>query len=1844
MECFDATLVSAWAATATATDACDLNVTVTPTYTAPLDNCDEIVTVTFTSADDCGNTATAYKSFTVDDNTLPVVTVPSAPLAMACFDATAVASWAATASALDNCSGIVAVTPSYTAPLDNCDEEIVVTFTATDACGNIGTATKSFTVDDNLAPEITLPASDLTLDCYNATAVAEWAATASALDNCSGVVAVTPSYTAPTGSCNVPVVVTFTATDACGNIATATKSFTVNDDVDPVVTVPTADLALSCYDPAAVAAWAAGASATDNCDATLTVIPTYTAPADNCNETVVVTFSATDICGNTGTATKSFTVNDDIDPVLHGVPGDITVACESVPSAAIVTATDNCDTEVIPAYNEERTDGDCPNSYTLTRTWTATDDCNNQASASQIITVQDIVAPVITVPPAALSMECFDATLVSAWAATATATDACDLNVTVTPTYTAPLDNCDETVTVTFTAADDCGNTATAYKSFTVDDITAPVITVPELELTLECYDVLAISDWAASATATDNCSGIVNVTHSSTAPAGSCDQMVTVTFNATDECGNIGSAYKTITIDDNTAPVIYAPAPLEIVCDLSNDPSTIIANWLSSAYAVDNCNVPVQVTNDFYGYTQVCNGTTTITFYAVDACGNTAYPVTSPLTFIDETAPVVITDAGALDATVECSDPEGLANALLLAPAATDNCTPVPTLNLISDETTPGQCNHEYIRVRTWNFTDDCNNVSENYVQTIYVVDNTPPVWNIVPTDLTVECDGQGNLYDLEMWLSNYSGYDNCGEVTVTNNYSGLSDLCGLTGSATVTFTLADECGNSINATATFTIADTQAPVFTYVPANITVECSGNFEVEMPQASDVCSSTVTILYLGEVRTDGNCANNYTLTRTWSATDECNNVATCTQVITVQDITPPQFTYIPENVTVECDEIPEVGTPTATDNCDTDVTITYIGQEIINGNCPNNYTILRTWSATDNCQNSATATQTITVNDVTPPVFTVIPENLTVECDGTGNYTQLQNWLNSAVAIDNCGTVTITNNYTGLSNECGNTGTATVTFTANDGCNNIATVSATFTIIDTEGPTINVPANIYANNDPGLCGAQVNIPIATADDDCGTATVINNITGTNNASGYYEVGSTTIIWTATDECGNTATGQTIVTVYDEEPPQIVCPPHMTVYADEGVCEAYVTVPPATATDNCEVREITNTFTHTNNASGIYPVGTTVVWWTAVDMSGNTDNCFMNITVIDGQDPTIICPDDISVNTDPGVCEALVTVPVPDANDNCGIANLVNSYNGTGNATGVYPVGTTTITWTVTDLSGNEATCTMTVTVTDNEAPTIICPENIVVNNDPGLCGADITVPQPVVDDNCGIQGYVNSFTGTVDASGFYPVGTTEVTWTVTDIHGNTATCIMSVVVNDTELPTIICPSDITINNEAGQCGATVEVPLPATADNCGIGNVVNSYNNTGNASGIYPVGITVITWTVTDIHGNSATCEMTVTVTDAEPPAIICPDNVEVQAGIDCNATIDIPEPEVSDNCGVLNYVNDFTNTGNASGIYPAGTTTVTWTVTDVNGNISTCSIIVNVIAAPIAVDDYSTTNVNTPVEIPVLVNDTDCDNNIDPSTVINITDPANGTVVVDPLTGNFTYTPNNGFYGNDEFNYRVCDLDGLCDEATAYITISSPSDKLIAVDDEYTTEVNKDVEITNLANDTYVPYTPVITILELPQHGTIELHADYSATYTPNLDWVGEDTYTYILSDANGAALPDTALTTITIVPAEPRDTLIIYNIITPDNDGYNDTWYIEGIEEYPDNQVLLFNRWGDQIRQFENYNNTTVVWDGTNRYGERLPAATYYYIIRLRSINKVYTGWVVVHSHDGK
>ena len=84
------------------------------------------------------------------------------------------------------------------------------------------------------------------------------------------------------------------------------------------------------------------------------------------------------------------------------------------------------------------------------------------------------------------------------------------------------------------------------------------------------------------------------------------------------------------------------------------------------------------------------------------------------------------------------------------------------------------------------------------------------------------------------------------------------------------------------------------------------------------------------------------------------------------------------------------------------------------------------------------------------------------------------------------------------------------------------------------------------------------------------------------------------------------------------------------------------------------------------------------------------------------------------------------------------------------------------------------------------------------------------------------------------------------------------------------------------------------------------------------------------------------------------------------------------------------------------------------------------------------------------------------------------------------------------------------------------------------------------------------------------------------------------------------------------------------------IYSAFSPEGDGTNDTWVIDGIEDYKRNRVVLFNRWEDVVNEFEDYDNEKVVWNGTNKKGVELPEATYFYIIVVG--DKQYSGWVQI------
>jgi ribosomal protein S26 len=314
------------------------------------------------------------------------------------------------------------------------------------------------------------------------------------------------------------------------------------------------------------------------------------------------------------------------------------------------------------------------------------------------------------------------------------------------------------------------------------------------------------------------------------------------------------------------------------------------------------------------------------------------------------------------------------------------------------------------------------------------------------MPSDVTVECSAVPTVPTIE-------ASDNCDtDVTVTFTSNTTPGSCTDEYTITRTWVATDNCGNAITHTQTITVEDNTVPTWDQaMPADVTAECSAIPAVASPiEASDNCDTDVTVTFTSNT-TPGSCTDEYTITRTWVATDNCGNAITHTQTITVEDNTVPTWDQaMPADVTVECSAIPAVASPIeASDNCDTDVTVTFTSNTTP-GSCTDEYTITRTWVATDNCGNAITHTQTITVEDNTAPTWDqTMPADVTVECDA------IPGVASPIEASDNCDTdvtVTFTSNTTPGS--CTDEYTITRTWVATDNCGNAITHTQTITVED----------------------------------------------------------------------------------------------------------------------------------------------------------------------------------------------------------------------------------------------------------------------------------------------------------------------------------------------------------------------------------------------------------------------------------------------------------------------------------------------------------------------------------------------------------------------------------------------------------------------------------------------------------------------------------------------------------------------------------------------------------------------------------------------------------------------
>jgi large repetitive protein len=1402
--------------------------------------------VTSTATDASGNTSTCIFELTVNDTEAPIISCPD-NITVSNDPGQCGAIISFTATATDNCGATVSYEPAsgsfFTVGTT------IVTATATNSAGNTSTCTFEIIVNDMETPIISCP-DDITVsnDPGQCGAIVTFDATAS--DNCG----VSIGYQPASGSffSTGTTIVTVTATDSAGNTSTCIFEIIVNDTETPIISCPV-DITVS-NDPGQCGAIVTfDATASDNCGVSISYQPA--SGSFFSTGTTIVTATATDSAGNTSTCIFEIIVNDTEAPIFN-CPEDITI---TVPfgsgggnvnlSSAI--ATDNC--SVTNVENDFNSNGDNASGFypigTTNVTYTASDAAGNTADCFLSVTV-------IEAAPDQLTISCPENVVLN------TDTGICGANIfipSVSTTGGAPPVTISNNynnggpdasgiypvgiTTVVMLATDNLGNTATCSFSVTVEDNQMPLISCPQdisiLNDPGQCGAIVTFQ-----ATTTDNCGTSINYQPAS----GSFFSVgtTTVSATATDASGNSSTCSFEVTVNDTEAPIFNCPEDITITVPFGSGGGNVN---LSSAIATDNCSV-TNVENDFNSNGDNASGiypigTTNVTYTASDAAGNTA----------DCFLSVTVIEAAPDQLTISCPEnvvlntDTGICGANIFIPSvSTTGGAPPVTISNNYNNGGPDASGIYPVGITTVVMlaTDNLGNTATCSFS-VTVEDNQLPLISC-PQDISIPNDpGQcGAIVTFQATTT-----DNC---SASINYQPASGSFFSVGTTTVSATATDASGNSSTCSFEVTVNDTEAPI---------ISCPGDITISNDPGQ--CGAIVTF----EATTTDNCSAsiNYqpasgsffsvgTTTVSATATDASGNSSTCSLEVTVNDTEAPIISC-PGDITIsndpgQCGAIVTFEA-TTTDNCSAS-----ISYQPTSGSFFEIGTTIVTSTATDASGNTGTCSFEITVNDTEAPNISC-PGDITVSNDPglCGAVLTFE-----ATTTDNCGASI---SYQPASGSFFEIGTTIVTSTATDASGNTSTCSFEITVNDTEAPNISCPGDITISNDPGQCGAIVSFE-ATATDNCGASISYQPASGS-----FFPTGTNIVTAIATDTTGNTSTCTFEVTVNDTEAPQISCFGNITITVPFGSGGGNVNLISATATDNCSSANIENDFnSNGGNASGFYPIGTTNVTFIASDASGNTVDCLVSVTVIEAAPDqlTISCPENVVLNTDTGVCGADIVIPNASTTGGVPPVTISNNYNNGGpDASGIYPVGITTVVMLATDDSGNTTTCSFTVTVEDNQFPMISCPQDIIIPNDPGQCGAIVSFEAPATD-NCGTNINYQPASGS-----FFSVGSTTVTATATDFSGNTSTCTFEVTVIDTEVPQISCPEDITISVPYGSGGGNVNLSSAVATDNCPGLMVVNDFSEFGSdASGFYPIGLSEVTFLAQDFSGNIVTCQVNVTV------------------------------------------------------------------------------------------------------------------------------------------------------------------------------------------------------------------------------------------------------------------------------------------------------------------------------------------------------------------------------------
>ncbi|GAB5418130.1 MAG: hypothetical protein Crog4KO_32100 [Crocinitomicaceae bacterium] len=951
--------------------------------------------VTLTVTDIAGNSSACTSTVTVIDSVSPTAVCQDITVYLDGAGNATITSGDVDGGSSDNC-GIASYALSQSTFTCANTGPNNVTLTVTDVSGNIGSCTATVTIVDSISP--TAVCQDLTvyLDGTGNATITSGDVDNGSSDNC-GIASYAISQSAFTCADIGANTVTLTVTDASGNMDACTSTVTIVDSVSPTAVCQDITVYLDGTGNASITSGDIDNGSSDNCGIASTLISQSAFTCANVGANSV-TLTVTDIAGNSSACTSTVTVIDSVSPTV--VCQDITVYLDGAGNATITSgdvdggSSDNCG---IASYALSQSTFTCANTGPNNVTLTVTDASGNIGSCTSTVTIVDSISPTAVCQDLTVYLDGTGNATITSGDVDNGSSDNCGI---ASYAISQSAFTCADVGAnpVTLTVIDDAGNSGSCSSILTVLDTIAP--TTPILaDLTDEC------SVTATAPTTTDNCAG--TITGTTTDPLIYSSQgsfIITWTFD--DGNGNITTATQNVIVDDVTPPVSPLLADVTGECSASAVAPT----------TTDICAGTITgTTTDPLTYTS--QGTYVITWTFDDGNGNTSTAFQDVIVD-DVTAPVTPTLA---DVTGECS-------ATATAPTTTDNCAGTVT----GTTTDPITYTAEGTYVITWTF-DDGNGNTTTTTQNVIVDDVTAP---FMPTlsDITAECSASAIAPTTT---------DNCaGTVTGTTTdpltYSSQ-------GTFVITWTFDDGNGNSTTATQNVIINDVTAPTASNIDTAF-VECLADVAIDVTLVADEADNcgTPTVTYVGDVASNGTGCGD-TITRTYNVADDAGNNIDVTQIIIVNDVTPPTAST-PLTLNVVClADVPSTAGSTAwvvdeADNCGTP-TVAWVSDVSSNGTGCND-TITRTFSVTDNCGNSILLEQLIVIDDhISPEPDVVTLSSIKETCESTPT---------APTATDNCagvisGVPDVTFPITTI-------GTTIVTWTYTDNCGNATTQTQEVTV------------------------------------------------------------------------------------------------------------------------------------------------------------------------------------------------------------------------------------------------------------------------------------------------------------------------------------------------------------------------------------------------------------------------------------------------------------------------------------------------------------------------------------------------------------------------------------------------------------------------------------------------------------------------------------------------------------------------------------------------------------------------------------------------------------------------